>query len=88
MIKVNDIVDIKEKFDNTLGIPQRNKSDFVHMLRADGIMFPMKVKTIERCASNACDHVECPGWLNGECYGYNEGYILTKIQTDWDSKEN
>ena len=52
--------------------------------------WPKRVDSISKCNNmdelplHGPECAECPGYINGECYGYGEGYAVERIDTDWD----
>ena len=76
-IKVGDMVNIKKSFPG---------GSVKTMLEKENT-WPMRVTSVEDC--DECDDREaecasCPGYVNGECYGYSQGYSLEVINFDWD----
>ena len=87
MIRIGDTVDLKDSLDmGRRGT--RGKQHFKNLIKENGFEVPFEVTSIKDCGSVNCHREECPGYVNGECFGYTEGYILEPVRQEWDRKYN
>ena len=88
-IRVGDYVDLKQKFRK-----ERDKwEETIQGNTGRDHRLPMLVTSIQRCFTTGNPNhsycKDCPGLINGDCYGYDGEIILTKTTgKKWDDKEN
>jgi len=87
MFKIGDTVDISKTVDGHLD-HNGKRIGWRGILNDQGKNVPFVVTDIKQCdAKQGCNHKICPGYVNGECFGYTEGYVIDKIN-DWDGENN
>lgn len=77
------------KVGDTIRLIKDISDETIKELNDDGVIFPLKVESIDNCphrASRTPECSSCSGGINKNnlCFGYEGKYIVEVIPQDWD----